>query len=178
MVRWESAAAPNGHRTILGILYLPYPAGCAMSALHSSGSFCRLVEVLLPNGGGIAAMYEGYFDESGDLEDTDKIFCIAGYYVEADNAKRMDAEWLNVLSEHGLPYFHMVDCAHGNEAFERIARSDRSEIVIRLIKIIKEYTSHGFAVIANGDHFATKEGQPDVYSQCADLCITALHVFC
>jgi hypothetical protein len=149
-----------------------------MSALHSSGSFCRLVEVLLPNGGGIAAMYEGYFDESGDLEDTDKIFCIAGYYVEADNAKRMDAEWLNVLSEHGLPYFHMVDCAHGNEAFERIARSDRSEIVIRLIKIIKEYTSHGFAVIANGDHFATKEGQPDVYSQCADLCITALHVFC
>jgi hypothetical protein len=122
-------------------------------------------------------MYRGYFDESGDLEAADKIFCVAGYYVEAANAERMDAEWLKVLNEYGLPHFHMVDCAHGNEEFKRIEKEERSELVIKLIKIIKDYTSHGFAAIASGDHFVAEKDRPDVYSECVELCISALQVF-
>jgi hypothetical protein len=63
-------------------------------------------------------MVEGYFDESGDLDDAPGIFCVSGYFVETEAAKRMDAEWCEVLEKYQLGFFHMVDCAHGNEGFE------------------------------------------------------------
>lgn len=62
-------------------------------------------------------MIEGYFDESGDFDEEPKVFCISGYYLVSEAAKEMHEKWGEVLARHNIPYFHMVDCAHGNDAF-------------------------------------------------------------
>jgi hypothetical protein len=92
---------------------------------------------------------EGYFDESGDFDDAAGIFCVSGYFVAADAAKEMDREWKVILDEYKLPFFHMVDCAHGNEFYATMTLDDRIELVKRLIALIKTYTFEGFSIVAN-----------------------------
>jgi hypothetical protein len=111
---------------------------------------------------------EAYFDESGDLADKRGIFCISGYVLESDAAEVMDQEWERVLEHHNLPYFHMVDCAHGNEEFKGKAKAERVEIETKLIGLIKKYTIRGYSVIGNARHFPEPtEDNPDVYTHCA-----------
>jgi hypothetical protein len=72
----------------------------------------------IPFGGCTVLMLtEAYFDESGSFEEGPYIFCIAGYFIDSAQAKEMDHEWAAVLSAHHIPYFHMVDCAHGSGVF-------------------------------------------------------------
>jgi hypothetical protein len=121
---------------------------------------------------------EGYFDESGDLETDPGVFCVAGYFIPAESARQMERAWMSVLREHFLPYFHMVDCAHGNGVFDGMPVDERSQIVIDLIALIKRYTVEGVVMLAKADTFAPpKNDAPDPYSYLASACADALKMF-
>lgn len=122
-------------------------------------------------------MFEGYFDESGSFNEESGIFCISGYFLTAENARAMDAEWLRVLIDHKLPYFHMVDCAHGNKTCAEMPVEERSEIASKCIALIKEFTLEGFSALTRKDNFAPTEDAPDVYSYCVSLSVQALRAF-
>ncbi|MCL4679336.1 MAG: DUF3800 domain-containing protein [Alphaproteobacteria bacterium] len=121
--------------------------------------------------------WEGYFDESGSFEEDPKIFCISGYFLEEEKAKAMDAEWEKVLNHHKIPYFHMVDCAHGNGVFKNIARDERDQIVRKLIALIKKYTLCGFSFVAKEDQYMLPDGTPDIYSALVSTCVDHLDAF-
>ena len=57
------------------------------------------------------AAAEAYFDESGTGADALDL-CLAGYVFERDRAVAFDLEWRQMLSDFGLPYFHMKECVH------------------------------------------------------------------
>lgn len=139
--------------------------------------FHRLLDVLLPRGGGLIAMFEGYFDESGDFDKPPGVFCVAGYYLDSDTAKEMDREWRAVLLEHEIPYFHMVDCAHENGVFKNLAEGEADVIARKMISLIKQHTLNGFAVIAKAEAFAPTDKNPDEYSTCVDHCVGAFKSF-
>jgi uncharacterized protein DUF3800 len=137
-----------------------------------AGTFCRD-----RTGFSYMFMIEGYFDESGDLDRAPGIFCVSGYFIETEAAKLMDAEWLAILEKYQLAFFHMVDCAHGNEGFKHLTKAERATVVIELIGLIKKYTLEGFSVFAKADSYETQTGAPDVYSDCALGCVQAVQAF-
>lgn len=53
----------------------------------------------------------------------------------------------------------MVDCAHGNQHFATLSRSQRIDVATSLIAIIKRRAAHGFAVSVDTD--AYREMMPD-----------------
>ncbi len=122
-------------------------------------------------------MVEGYFDESGDLDEVPGIFCISGYFIQTEAAKLMDVDWLAVLDKYQLAFFHMVDCAHGNEGFKHLNKTERAAIVAELIGLIKKYTLQGFSIFAKAGSYETKTNAPDVYSECVSGCVHAVRNF-
>jgi hypothetical protein len=149
----------------------------AQSARHSWDRFQRHVEVLLPDGGNIVVMFEGYFDESGSFEEGPGVFCIAGYHIEAEQARLMDAAWRQVLREHDIPFFHMVDCAHRAEAFKAKDVAECIDIETKLIALIKKHTIAGFSALANVNNFQLSPKYPDEYSACVESCVVGLASF-
>ncbi len=139
--------------------------------------FSRLVDILLPSQGIVMVAYEGYFDESGDFDVGPKIFCVAGYFFTSDAAKTMDVDWRKVLSDHSLPYFHMVDCAHGVGVFKEKSKDERIEIAKKLIDLIKRGVLAGFSVLTKAEYFSASDDEPDEYSSCVSTCVTALRSF-
>jgi len=125
------------------------------------------------------AKFEGYFDESGDLEVEPGVFCVAGYFIYSEAAKLMKEEWNAVLGEHGIPYFHMVECAHGNKCFVGMPVEERITIVKKLIALIKKYTIEGISFLIRAETYSppSKKRAPDPYSQCASGCAEALIQF-
>ena len=67
------------------------------------------------------SQYKAYFDESG-CHDGSTVLAVGGYLVRADWATRMQRKWRSALSKYGLPYFYMVDCAHGSGVFKSLSR--------------------------------------------------------
>jgi hypothetical protein len=127
---------------------------------------------------GIIVIIEGYFDESGSLDSGGGVFCVAGYFISADAAKTMDEKWGAVLAEYKLPYFHMVDCAHGNDVFSGMPVELRIEIVKKLIDLVKTYTEEGFAFLASADMYDPPQVDGrDPYSYLASGCADALKMF-
>lgn len=133
-------------------------SAAAELAASSGAFFGRLVDVVLPDGGCAMVLVEGYFDESigeGEARQADgsigtiPILCVAGYLIESEQAKLLAKEWQEVLDWKGLPYFHMVDCAHGNGPFANLTKQERIAVVARMIGNIKRRTIKGFAVSVN-----------------------------
>ena len=122
-------------------------------------------------------MFEGYFDESGNLDQPPGVFCVAGYFLSSDAAIRMDEAWGRVLDDHQIPYFHMVECAHGTGVFADKSKEERIDIETELIQLIKEHTLEGFAALASRDHFNPSDDESDVYTHCAHMGMGALRFF-
>lgn len=120
---------------------------------------------------------EGYFDESGDLEDQPGVFCISGYFIPPEAARAMQVEWLSMLERYQLCFFHMVDCAHGNEGFAHLTKQDRIDVVTEAIALVKKYTLEGFSILAKEDTYESRTGAPDVYTDCASGCVRAVQMF-
>ena len=152
------------------------PAG-AVSGLGSPSRTGGLLAKLLPKGGKVVLMVEGYFDESGSFDEKPGIFCISGYFIDAASAGLMDVQWGRVLEQHQLPYFHMVDCAHGTGPFAGKTKAERTEIVTKFISLIKNHTLEGFSALASRDHFVAEAGEGDIYTVCATLAVDALRSF-
>jgi hypothetical protein len=93
----------------------------------------------------LVTLLEAYFDESGS-HDGSPILCVAGYLFEKDRCQQLDLEWKAVLDRFSLPYFHMVDCAHGNDPFDKLSMSERIECEKEMIALIRKYALFGFAM--------------------------------
>lgn len=86
-----------------------------------------------------------YFDESGtDAKST--VLCVAGYIFLEENVSPFEVEWKAMLEKYGLPFFHMVDCAHGRGAFRMLTPEQRIEAQKEAIELTKKYASKGIAL--------------------------------
>jgi hypothetical protein len=118
-------------------------------------------------------MIEAYFDESGTHHGS-PLMCVAGYVIEAEQRRHFQQEWDAILAKHGIPYFHMSDCAHGAGVFARVPKSVRSEICRSLIELIKLRAELGIAVsVCESDYqmLAPPDFKIDAYSFCLHYCM-------
>lgn len=123
------------------------------------------------------ALYEAYFDESGNLDADGGILCIAGYVLASESAKEMEAKWKTILDRYEIPYFHMVDCVPkpGAGVFYGMPVERRIELVKELIALIKKHCLHGISFFITRDNFKPdKEKDKDPYSEVAEMCALAI----
>lgn len=110
--------------------------------------FERILEVVLPNGGLVVALYEAYFDES--YTDTGvPVMAVGGYCLASEQAKKMDAEWLEILKRYGVPYFHMVEVAPCQGIFKAIGEEKCDALARDMIALIKRYPVMGLVALTN-----------------------------
>ncbi|WP_112606800.1 DUF3800 domain-containing protein [Rhizobium sp. WW22] len=88
---------------------------------------------------------QAFFDESGS-HDGSPVLGIAGYIFRKSEATKLGHEWRKILKWKNIPYFHMVDCAHGNEHFANLTKQERIDVESKLIELIKKRSIQGFAV--------------------------------
>lgn len=86
-----------------------------------------------------------FFDESGSHAGA-PVLCVAGYAFEKRASRMLAREWNGILGQYELPFFHMVDCAHGNESFSSLTKKQRIKAATSLIGIVKRHAAHGFAI--------------------------------
>jgi hypothetical protein len=120
---------------------------------------------------------EVYFDESG-THDGAPVLCVGGYIMTKQQTVNFTNEWNAELANHGLPYFHMVDCAHGSGVFARLSKEERVATEIEMIAIIKRHTVQGLAVTVNEIEFSTYMLQHSLigspYSFCAHVLLAGV----
>lgn len=104
----------------------------------------RFIDILLPAGGYVVALAEMYFDESEDSNE--KLLCVAGYLFKKENCQSLEQKWNVVLKRENLPYFRMVDCAHGNGVFKGFEQKRRSEIQKELFDLLKAHMESGISI--------------------------------
>lgn len=86
-----------------------------------------------------------YFDESG-TDAKSGVLCVAGYIFLEEMVGPFEAEWTAMLEKYGLPFFHMVDCAHGTGVFRAITAEQRIEAQKEAIKLTRKYACKGIAL--------------------------------
>lgn len=118
----------------------------------SKSVFESLVGALLPAGGTAVALIEAHFDESIG-EKGRNLLVVAGYLFNDRLARRLTRQWEAVLAPYGLPYFRMSACAHGNDPFDKVCLNDRIKIQTSLIKIVKQRSIKGMAVMVDLDEY-------------------------
>jgi hypothetical protein len=118
------------------------------------------------------ALFEAYFDESG-CDDGSKILAVGGYLFESDRARRANKKWLQVLRDYDLPFFHMVDCAHHAEPFDKLTKDQCIEVEKRMIDLVKRYATLGFVSLVNPKRFHNNKNE-DAYSACVQHCAMAI----
>jgi Protein of unknown function (DUF3800) len=123
-----------------------------------------------PNLGGFVVKIAGFFDESGTFDYEPKVFCVAGYYLEAERVAAMESAWSAVLLEHKITCFHMVDCAQGTGEFKNLpgGAQERTDIQTKLIALIKQYTIEGIAIVTQAAMFDPSD---DPYTKSVDLAV-------
>ena len=109
---------------------------------------------ILPGSGCVTIQCQAFFDESASHEGA-PVLCLAGLIFKKSEAIKLGHEWKKVLQWKGLPYFHMVDCAHGNGPFANLSKAERSEVARRMIEIIKQRAVQGLAVTVDNRDFAS-----------------------
>ena len=92
------------------------------------------------------ALVEVYFDESGTQDGSD-FLCVAGYIFEKQKAVELDYEWRLMLTDYGLPYFHMKEATHPQQGiFKHLSANECDEAARRAIALIKKYAARGIAI--------------------------------
>lgn len=119
--------------------------------MSAAAGFARLLDIMLPGGGVAVAVSEAYFDESYDHRGP-PILCVAGYAFRKSKAIAFSREWSKYLRSKGLPYFHMIECAHGNGVFKD--RGDCDDVARELIRLTHKYAGCGIAVAVNTEEYA------------------------
>jgi hypothetical protein len=71
--------------------------------------------------------------------------CMGGYVFEKERAKQLDLAWKDMLDRYDLPYFHMVDCAHGNKLFKKLGSEKCDAVAREVISLLREHVLFGFA---------------------------------
>ena len=105
----------------------------------------RLIAIVAPGSFDLVALFETYFDESGS-HDGSEVLCVAGYIFQKEDCINLDWQWKEVLGQYQLPFFSMVDCAHGNDPFDKLTKPERIAVATRMIDLIKKYMRFGISV--------------------------------
>ncbi len=111
-----------------------------------------ILSALLPFGGYVTVECQSFFDESAS-HDGAPVLCVAGLIFRKSEAIKLSREWRKILAWKKLPYFHMVDCAHGNGPFANLSKAERIEVATRMIEIIKRRAIQGLTVTINNLDF-------------------------
>lgn len=89
---------------------------------------------------------EVYIDESNSHDDA-KILCLSGYVYLPNKAKELSAELSLVLNGVGVPFFHMVDCAHGAPPhYDKLTLDQRIDLEKKVIALARNKSEFGFSV--------------------------------
>lgn len=132
--------------------------------------FESVIESLYRGPGYVVQIVHAFFDESGTHAGS-PVLCVAGYVFSKRNARLLSREWEKVLRQFDLPYFHMVDCAHGNGVFARLTMGERIAVQTRLIDSLKQHAAYGFGVSidtkAYSEVLAGKGPTMSAYAFCA-----------
>lgn len=156
------------------------PAGAATDPSHVV--LARLLDILAPGPRDLVTFFEAYFDESYSDKDP-RILAVAGYVFEKSACLEFDLEVKALLDPYGLPFFHMVECAHGSESFKHLDVSVRIEIEKQMISLVRKHASYGVAFAINQDDhrslfpegfFPPGVGLEDPYTYCCQSCLTAV----
>lgn len=137
-----------------------------------------ILRLHLPAGSGCVVI-EGraYFDESGSHGGS-PVLCVAGYVFKKSEAIKLGHEWRKVLRWKKLPYFHMVDCAHGNGPFANLTKDERIAVETRLIEIIKAHAIQGISITVDPAEYASFPGKlptrPGLYDNAYAFCAQAI----
>jgi len=76
-----------------------------------------------------------YFDETG-IHDSSKATMVCGLVATFEAWDAFDADWQKELDVTKLPYFHAVDCEHGEDVFQPIPKPLRDSLVWGLGNVI------------------------------------------
>jgi len=118
-----------------------------------------------------------YVDESGS-HDNSPVLSLAGYVFLRKKVIKFNNKLASTLRRYGLPYFHMVDCAHGRPPFDQLTMKQRIAVETRLIHLTKKYSEFGFVVSLDKASYADlipEELKHDLggeYSFCVRSCFT------
>jgi hypothetical protein len=94
-----------------------------------------------------------YVDESG-TDAGSPVMCVAGYLFRPHQDIEFQAEWHELLTKYGLPFFHMSACAPdpGMWPFDHLSKSERINAASEAIQIIKRRSEIGWSVaVREGD---------------------------
>jgi hypothetical protein len=119
------------------------PSGLPLEDMREGA--IRFIRVVTPCDGCLLVLAESYFDETNTHRGDDRL-CVAGYVFMKDRAEEQAARWFEMLGRWGLPYFHMVDCAHNVGVFERLDKKECDLAAREAIQIIKDTASTGVYV--------------------------------
>lgn len=142
------------------------------------------LRVILPGNGYAMIQAQAFFDESGSHAGS-PVLCVAGYLFRKSEAIKLGHEWRKVLRWKKLPYFHMVDCAHGNGPFANLTKDERIAVQTKLIDAIKRHAIQGVAITVDPAEYAVfskrlpyKRGiYDDAYAFCAQVIMAGVSVF-
>jgi hypothetical protein len=99
---------------------------------------------------------------------------------EREACKALDLEWKAVLDEFGLPFFHMVDCAHLTPPFDKLTREESIEVEKKMIAIIRSHMLFGAAITVDERDYNTWAARRELgtaYSYCCWQTIASINVW-
>lgn len=149
-----------------------------MGQYVSFAVFDRIAEALLPGGeGGVVALSHVYFDESGTHKGS-RVLAMAGYWFDADQARKFSRDWAKELARFGLPAAHQTDCALGFGVYKGMLKSRRVEVQKSLIEHIKRRSKFSFAVCVGKSVYDEimqgVVGAPSAYTFLLLLCVNKI----
>ena len=145
-----------------------------MIAVRPQEVFDRFIDILLPKGGYVVALYEAYIDESYTDDRNPPLLVVGGYVFRSESAKQLAPEWQAVLEAFQVPLFHMVDVAPGYGIFKSLGDARCDEMARKMFALIKQRALFGFAAAINPERpwdFPQFPDDPYAFalSQCIDL---------
>jgi uncharacterized protein DUF3800 len=136
------------------------------------------------------AIFTAYFDESG-TPDESPFVVVAGYLASVNEWRQFNDRWGRVLTEYGVPYFHVKEYAHSRGAFESWKGQERKRkrFARGLTSQIRRSVRAGFAAIVDVSDWRRAnhryeldtpglEGGLACYPLCGKLCVELVRVWC
>ena len=135
-----------------------------------------ILSVVAPPDVVVCVLVRAYFDETGTDGQAPAIG-VGGYVLRPKNARSLEQRWARVLKANGLPHFHMVDCAHGNEAFDGMPVEQRIQIQTALFRLIVDCADYCAIAVAPAKASDQSE-ESSLYAWCASRVMEIMWFYC
>ena len=118
-------------------------------------------------------LFEVYADESG-CDDYSRVLAIGAYLIEKSAASVMKRKWQRVLDKYHVPYFHMVDVAHGSGIYSGMPDAKLDNMARSMIELVQKYVTWGFAFACPPHRIDDPLNGNDPYSLTVTSVLTAI----